>query len=426
VRKIKRKPGGSLGVRGVRKPRRQVAYRRASSLVFYWQKSQLVFENFALRTRISAEPVVCLILDHGENWRTLDDFVALLRTYTPKSILKILETLCRHGVLERSDRTQDSRETAMKVWADWNPAAGFFHFSTKDVEFAADTGAVFRELKKQARRKPMPLPVKRYPSAPRVELNRTEFESEFPAILRRRRTWRRFARQAVPLEALATLLELTFGIQGWARVPGLGTAAMKTSPSAGCLHPIEAYLVARDVKGLRAGIYHYDATGNALEWLRPVPGKKAIQASLGHQSWFAAAPFLVLMTAVFRRTRWKYDFARVYRGILIEAGHLCQTFCLTATWLGLGPFTTMALSDTKWEQWLGIDGVSESVLYAAGAGMPADARKRDAHLGRFQRAQVNGSLSRLEPQGPERPPGQLKSLALAYANRGAGIFPVDV
>jgi hypothetical protein len=48
----------------------------------------------------------------------------------------------------------------------------------------------------------------------------------------------------------------------------------------------------------------------------------------------------------------------------------------------------MALADTKWEKLLGIDGVSESVLYAAGAGMSADEGKKDAHLGRFAKGKV--------------------------------------
>ena len=54
--------------------------------------------------------------------------------------------------------------------------------------------------------------------------------------------------------------------------------------------------------------------------------------------------------------------------ILAEAGHLCQTFCLVATWLGLAPFCTMGLSDRRIESDLEIDGVSESIIYAAGVG----------------------------------------------------------
>jgi len=78
------------------------------------------------------------------------------------------------------------------------------------------------------------------------------------------------------------------------------------------------------------------------------------------------------MTAVFSREQWKYPTARAYRVIQLDAGHLCQTFCLVATWLGLAPFCTAALADTRIEKTLGIDGISESVIYAAGVGHRPD------------------------------------------------------
>ena len=74
------------------------------------------------------------------------------------------------------------------------------------------------------------------------------------------------------------------------------------------------------------------------------------------------------MSAVFEREMWLYDYSRALRTIYIEAGHLCQTFCLTATALGLAPFCTIALADSMIEGDLGLDGIRESVLYAAAAG----------------------------------------------------------
>jgi SagB-type dehydrogenase family enzyme len=76
----------------------------------------------------------------------------------------------------------------------------------------------------------------------------------------------------------------------------------------------------------------------------------------------------VFLTAVFPRARWKYRFPRAYRTVLIEAGHFCQTFCLVATSLGLAPFCTMALAESRIEKALGLDGVNEGVIYAAGVG----------------------------------------------------------
>jgi nitroreductase len=81
------------------------------------------------------------------------------------------------------------------------------------------------------------------------------------------------------------------------------------------------------------------------------------------------------MTAVLPRLYWRYEHPRAYRALLLEAGHVCQTFCLAATWLGLAPFCTMALDDSRIERDLGIDGVEEALIYAAGAGTrPADGR----------------------------------------------------
>jgi len=148
-----------------------------------------------------------------------------------------------------------------------------------------------------------------------------------------------------------------------------GDSPCKTSPSGGALHPAEAYLLARNVQGVPRGIYHYDALGHRLQEIRrgatPRPRSRNYWQGSGG---FRDAAFVVFLAAVFHRTQWKYDYPRAYRAVLAEAGHLCQTFCLTATWLGLAPFCTMAFADTRIEKALSLDGISESVLYAMGAG----------------------------------------------------------
>jgi SagB-type dehydrogenase family enzyme len=180
----------------------------------------------------------------------------------------------------------------------------------------------------------------------------------------------------VTLGDLSTLLGLTWRIQAWRTIPGRGRLPRKTSPSGGSLHPIELYVLARNVDGVRPGLYHYAADRHRLELLRAGATRRQIVGYLPSQSWFGNAAAVMLMTAVFPRTQWKYEFPRAYRVVLAEAGHLCQTFCLTATWLGLAPFCTMALADSRIEKDLGVDGITESVLYAAGVGVrPATAAR---------------------------------------------------
>jgi nitroreductase len=54
--------------------------------------------------------------------------------------------------------------------------------------------------------------------------------------------------------------------------------------------------------------------------------------------------------------------------VLLDAGHLGQTFALAATSLGLAPFCTAAIDDPRIEQHLGVDGIDEAVLFAVGVG----------------------------------------------------------
>jgi SagB-type dehydrogenase family enzyme len=80
------------------------------------------------------------------------------------------------------------------------------------------------------------------------------------------------------------------------------------------------------------------------------------------------------MTGVFQRTMWRYRCSRAYRVVLLEAGHFCQTFCLVATWLELAPFCSAALLDEQIEEEIGLDGATESVLYAAGVGLKIEGK----------------------------------------------------
>ena len=352
----------------------------------YWKDAELIFENYALRTRMSADPLVCSILNYCHEWRSVSNISSHLKVNKTKPVQHILRRLCANGVLDRFGDAVDPRAKAMNDWNAWNPAAGFFHFSTKDTEFARDQAKAFADWARQRGSERMPLPIKQYPKAARTQLPKVDARGEFPNVLLNRRTWRKYGRAAVSCESLSQILKLTFGIQGWVYVRGVGRAAMKTVPSGGDLHPIEAYVVAQRVKGVKSGVYHYDAARHALERIRQGIPRRDLERNLGGQWWFARAAFLVMMTAVSGRTRWKYEFPRAYRALLLEAGHLGQAFCLIATWQGLAPFSTIAMKDTKWEEWLGIDGVKESVVYVVGAGTrPGPDEMQGAHLGMLER-----------------------------------------
>ena len=218
---------------------------------------------------------------------------------------------------------------------------------------------------------PQPTFFKSIRKAKKLSLPRRDLPNdEFIRVLMARGTHRRFTDEPLDFESVSQLLSLVWGVTGFLYSPLFGRLPLKTSPSAGARHPGEVYLLALRVKGLKAGLYHYHAARHRLELIsNEVSGSRA-SLYCARQRYVAKAAALFIMTAVFPRTMWKYGKPRAYRVVLLDTGHLCQTFCLVATWLGLAPFCTAAFKDTLIENDLQIDGIRESVLYVAGVGLP--------------------------------------------------------
>jgi len=345
--------------------------RRSPFLVSYWQGKELYFENYLTRKKIAASIETAALLDFFSGWKREEAMFRRWPEYTRKSLRHAIRRLVQESFLQRSlvrNPPEDPLEKALRQWRAWNPAASFFHMQTKDPYSEEISAEEIRRVEELLKSERAPAPVKSYPKARAIPFLRENYADEFARILQERRTWRKFGRQPVPKEIVGRLLHLSFGVQGWLRIPEGGRFAYKTSPSGGALHPAEAYLLVQNVQGIPRGIYHYDAVGHGLQKIRRGASPGEIQKLLAGQWWFRDAAVVVFLTAVFHRTQWKYDYPRAYRAVLAEVGHLCQTFCLTATWLGLAPFCTMAFADTRIEQTLKVDGISESVLYAMGAG----------------------------------------------------------
>jgi len=347
----------------------EVRLRRSRCLICYWDAGRLTYHNYLTGTKINAAPVVTAVLDFFTDWTSPEKLRSAWPDHSWKSISRTLIRLAALSFLE-IEGSEDPRSAAISAWENWSPTAAFFHLSTKDVRYVTDVALREREIRRRIREDPQPSFTKFYSGNPVVPLNRNGLpgKSEFVKVLNARRTWREFSKKPLALEDLAKLLDLTWGVRKYLAIRFLGRLPLKTSPSAGARNPIEVYVAALRVKGLARGLYHYSSEQHDLRLLQPHTNKRQIVRFLGGQYWYGGAAAVFFMTAVFPRQMWKYRYPRSYRSVLLDAGHLCQTFCLTATWLGLAPFCTAALADSLIEKELGIDGITESVLYAAGVG----------------------------------------------------------
>jgi SagB-type dehydrogenase family enzyme len=207
---------------------------------------------------------------------------------------------------------------------------------------------------------------KEYPGAPTIDLSsRTKIEtSSLDEALLKRKSVRHFSHDAMSTDQLSYLLWASCGLQRTER--GM---EFRTAPSAGALYPIETYVVVNRVLGVSPGVYHYSVPRHCLEVLREgdFSSETAI-AALGQRMCLEAAAVIV-WTAVFQRSKWKYG-QRAYRYIYLDAGHIGGNLALAATAIGLGSCQVGALFDDEVNSIIGVDGHEESVVYMSVIGRP--------------------------------------------------------
>jgi SagB-type dehydrogenase family enzyme len=343
----------------------------ASCQIAYWESGKLRITNYLTRREFSTNPVTMEVIRFFFTPRTIHDALLEFASYSRKSVAKaILQLIDAQLLLESGSAAWERDELVSTSWSRWLPEGGF-HFLTKDTPYVPQDWPIEEKLKTLS---PAPAPpqFKTIRGAEAIRLPSQEMAGDpFFETLHARRTHREFARGKLALTTISKLLQTTWGVQGYFQTNVFGKLPYKTSPSGGARHPGEVYLMALRVDGLERGMYHYHARDNRLARLPAKVSPHMASAYCADQPWFAAAAALFIMTAVFARTMWKYGRARAYRVVLLETGHLCQTFCLTATRLGLAPFCTAALKDSLIEKDLGLDGITESVLYVAGVGLVA-------------------------------------------------------
>jgi SagB-type dehydrogenase family enzyme len=208
---------------------------------------------------------------------------------------------------------------------------------------------------------------KAYPKARRVKLARFDSIETLPVmdVLKARRSVRHFTADELTGEELSYLLWASGGIQRVER-----GHEFRTAPSAGALYPIETYVIVDGVEGVPSGLYHYSVKGHMLDELRAGQfGHDITQAALG-QKMCLEAPVVFIWTAVFQRSKWKYD-QRAYRYVYLDAGHIAGNLALAAVAIGLGTCQIGALFDDEVNDVVGVDGTEESVVYMTVVGHPA-------------------------------------------------------
>lgn len=361
-------------------------------LIFFWKNGQLICDNYLTHVQKSMNPSIVPILHLFSEWIDLDSVDQILKEaqlpFSNEQISQIIETLIASKIMVVENTLEHEEEIQTQLWNEWGKAATYFHYHTRTL---ASLEMVTRKddyvrLKEKKEQIPRPEIYKTYEAAEKIPLPTpiSQCDKSFLEVLLQRQTTRSFeAKATLSKEELATILYYVWGAISCKRNTGNGNLLFKTSPSGGCRHPIEVYPCIFHVQGVPPGIYHYSVKDHALELIKQGDFKELAVKMCAEQQYANQGSAIFFHTARVERSMWKYNVARAYRVIMMDVGHLNQTFSLVAAWLGLGAFYTAALRDEIIEKELELSKDKEIVLGVSGLGVMTPEGKMNGRDTRF-------------------------------------------
>lgn len=167
--------------------------------------------------------------------------------------------------------------------------------------------------------------------------------------------------------SIGDLTKILWGIQGMTATKN--AHVMRTVASAGNKHPINTYIAANNVEGLKKGIYMYDRLNGYLLPIRNDPYEKEFVSACLEQTMTVESAVTFVWTAVTARTTEKYQ-ARGYRYIFLDAGHIGGQLQLVCREMGLGSCNIAAFLDDSMSKFLHLKSEFEAPVYMATVGWP--------------------------------------------------------
>ncbi len=184
--------------------------------------------------------------------------------------------------------------------------------------------------------------------------------------MRNRRSHRKYSGGSLTIEEVSFLLWATQGVRSISKG---NVHTLRTTPSAGARHPLETYVIANRIEGLRSGIYRYLPLLHklCLVWESEPGFKERVIEGVRGQSFVAEGAAVFVWTIVPYKSEWRY-LTRAHKVSALDAGHVCQNLYLASESIGAGTCAIAAYDQEKMDDLLGVDGIEEFTLYLASVG----------------------------------------------------------
>ncbi len=188
-----------------------------------------------------------------------------------------------------------------------------------------------------------------------IKLPEPEFTyKSIEECIQQRRSIRSFKDKTLSLQEISNILWVAQGITDNER-------GYRAVPSAGATYPLILYYATKH------GLFKYIPESHGIKQTMEKDLRKDIAKAALDQMFIADAGMVIVITAIFENTTWRYK-KRGVRYVHIEVGHCAQNIHLEAVALGLGSVPIGAYHDDELKELLELD--QEDPLYIIPVGYP--------------------------------------------------------
>ncbi len=227
-------------------------------------------------------------------------------------------------------------------------AAWKYHDGTKHSYWSVRSSTHFLDWANR------PLPFKIYPRIEAIALPRDVPQTGVAALAAISERVPLPGADALPdLRDLARILFFSAGITKQRKYPG-GEIYFRAAACTGALYEIELYVVTGDVKGLDAGVYHFNPADVSVRVLRKGDFRGNLAQATAMEPAVARAPATIVCTGTYWRNAWKYA-ARTYRHFGWDNGTLLANMLAVAAAAGLPAEVVLGFVDAEVNRLLDLD-----------------------------------------------------------------------
>jgi SagB-type dehydrogenase family enzyme len=216
-----------------------------------------------------------------------------------------------------------------------------------------------------------PLAFKVYPDIERIALPRDVPQTGVAALAAISANVGAANGNAVPdLQDLARILFFSAGITKQRKYTG-GAIYFRAAACTGALYEIELYVVTGELKGLDAGVYHFNPADMSLEVLRKGDFRGNVAQATAMEPAVAHAPTMIVCTGTYWRNAWKYQ-ARTYRHFGWDNGTLLANMLAISAASGLPAEIALGFVDAEVNRLLDLDTLREVSLCVVPVGRTSE------------------------------------------------------